>query len=96
MSHMAGSGGARVWAAQRPSARLGGTPAGGADWREGELTNRRLSLVLRRGKTQKMTEEEEDRAMAEAAAHEARQVRLTVQPACASSLLHACNACADH
>jgi hypothetical protein len=30
-----------------------------------------------------MTEEEEDRAMAEVAAHEARQVRLTVQPACA-------------
>ena len=31
-----------------------------------------------------MTEEEEDRAMAESAAAEARQVRLTVQPACES------------
>ena len=30
-----------------------------------------------------MTEEEEDRAMAESNAAEARQVRLTVQPACA-------------
>lgn len=42
-----------------------------------------LTRLRRRGKEKKMTEEEEDRAMAESNAAEARQVRLTVQPACA-------------